>query len=142
MTQRYRSLFLMKLQALRPATLLKSDSSKDVFTWILRSFKKHLFENSCFWISSVLGAYCPFWIPFKKQYKIEDSPWMFRRVIWTCEQPYYKINYKYERCKHTKTKSCYKNISCWFICSFIFFIFSSLWWFKIWFVFHRSNLMN
>ena len=28
----FRSLFLMKFQALRSATLLKSDSSKDVFT--------------------------------------------------------------------------------------------------------------
>ena len=40
-----------------------------------------------------------------------------------CERWYYKINYKYERCKHTKTKSCYKNISCWFICSSIFSFF-------------------
>ena len=37
----------------------------------------------------------------------------------TCEQRFCRINYKYERCKHTKTKSCYKNISCWFICSSI-----------------------
>ena len=29
----------MKFQALRPATLLKSDTSKDVFLWILRGFK-------------------------------------------------------------------------------------------------------
>ena len=27
---------------------------------------------------------------------------MFQRVICTCEQQYYKINYKYERCKHSK----------------------------------------
>ena len=38
----------------------------------------------------------------EKEYKIEDIPKMFRRVIFTCEQPYCKINYKYERCKHTK----------------------------------------
>ena len=61
----------------------------------------------------------------EKEYKIEDNPWMFQQVICTCEWRYYKINYKYERCKHTKTKSCYKNISCWFLWSFIFFIFSS-----------------
>ena len=54
---------------------------------------------------------------------------LFRGVICTCERRYCKINYKYDRYKHT---SCYKNISCWFIYSFIFFIFSSLWWFKIW----------
>ena len=33
---------------------------------------------------------------------------MFRQVISTCEWQYYKINYIYERCKHTKTKSCHK----------------------------------
>ena len=52
--------------------------------------------------------------------------------LFSGEQQFCKINYKYERCKHTKTKSCYKNISCWFICSSIFSYFS-LWWFKIWF---------
>ena len=55
---------------------------------------------------------------------------MFWQVICFCEQWYYKIKYKYERCKHTKTKSCNKNISCWFICSCIFFNFSSLWYLK------------
>ena len=78
----------------------------------------------------------------EKEYKIEDNPRMFWWVICTCDQRYYKINYKYERCKHTKTKSCYKNISCWFIESFALFISSSLWWFKIWFVFHPTNLIN
>ena len=34
---------LKKFHVLRHATLLKSDSSKDVFTWILRSVKKTLF---------------------------------------------------------------------------------------------------
>ena len=33
----------MKNQALRAATLLKSDFSKDVFTWILPSFKKNTY---------------------------------------------------------------------------------------------------
>ena len=63
------------------------------------------------------------WLEEEKEYKLEDNPWMFRQVICTCERWYYKINYKYERCKHTKTKSCYKNISCWFICSSIFSFF-------------------
>ena len=49
---------------------------------------------------------------------------MFRQVIFTCEVQYYKINHKYERRKHTKTKACYKNILCSFICSFIFLAFS------------------
>ena len=43
--------------------------------------------------------------------------------LFSGEQQFCKINYKYERCKHTKTKSCYKNISCWFICSSIFSFF-------------------
>ena len=71
----------------------------------------------------------------EKEYKMEDNSWTFWQVICFCERWYYKIKYKYERCKHTKTKSCYKYISCWFICSFIFFNFSFLWWFKIWFEF-------
>ena len=33
------SLFLIKLHAFRPATLLKRDSNKDVFLWILQNFK-------------------------------------------------------------------------------------------------------
>ena len=73
----------------------------------------------------------------EKEYKTEDNPWVFRQVICTCEQRYCKINYKYEM--HTKTKSCYKNISCWLICSFIFFSFSSKNWFDI---FHPTYLMN
>ena len=43
------SLFLIKLQVFRPATLLNSDSDTDVFLWI---FTKHLFwrtsANDCF----------------------------------------------------------------------------------------------
>ena len=46
-------LILIKLQASRPATLLKRDSSPDVFLLILRIFEEHLFwrtsTNSCFW---------------------------------------------------------------------------------------------
>ena len=42
----------MKLQAVRPATLLKRDSNTVVFLWILWNFPEHLFwrisENGCF----------------------------------------------------------------------------------------------
>ena len=55
--------------------------------------------------------------------KTEDNPWMFQRVSCTCEQQFCKINYKYERCKHIKTKFCYKNFPCSFICSSIFSFF-------------------
>ena len=36
------SLFLIKLQPWRPATLLKRDSNTDVFVWIVRDFWEHL----------------------------------------------------------------------------------------------------
>ena len=47
------SLFLIKLQAWRPATLLKRDSNTGVFLWNLRNSKEHLFlqntSGGCFW---------------------------------------------------------------------------------------------
>ena len=55
---------------------------------------------------------------------------MFQQVISTYEGQYHKINYKYKRCKYTKTKACWENISCEFICIFIFLIFSSMGQFK------------
>ena len=56
---------------------------------------------------------------------------MFRQAICTCEERYYKINYKYERCKHTKTSAYCKNIS--WSCGDL----------KFWLdVFHPINLMN
>ena len=67
---------------------------------------------------------------------------MFQWVICTCEQQYYKINYKYERCEHTKTKSYYKNISCWSVCSFIFFFFIFSGDLKFDFVFYPTSLMK
>ena len=46
------SLFLINLQAVRPATLSKRDSNIGVFLWMLRHFQKHLFgrtsANGCF----------------------------------------------------------------------------------------------
>ena len=40
------SLFLIKLQASRPATLLKRDPDTGVFLWILRNFWEHLFHKT------------------------------------------------------------------------------------------------
>ena len=54
------------------------------------------------------------------------KPWMeLRNCSYYCtyEERYYKINYKYKRCKHTKTKDCCRNMSCSFICNFIFLFF-------------------
>ena len=41
------SLFLIKLQAFRPAILLKWDPKAVVFMWILRNFEEHLFSKTC-----------------------------------------------------------------------------------------------
>ena len=40
------SLFLIKLQTFRPATLLKRNSNAVAFLWILRNFKEHLFHRT------------------------------------------------------------------------------------------------
>ena len=51
------SLFSIKLQAFRPAILLKRDYNKVVFQWILQNFKNnffnrtHLTSGGCFWKS-------------------------------------------------------------------------------------------
>ena len=37
------SLFLIKLQAVRPATSLKRNSSTGVFLWLLKNFQEHIF---------------------------------------------------------------------------------------------------
>ena len=42
----YWSLFLKKLQAFRPATLLKRDSYAGVFLWNLRNSEEHLFRKT------------------------------------------------------------------------------------------------
>ena len=47
----YWSLFLIKLQAIRPATLLKRNSSTGVFLWNLRNFKEPLF-----WRNALLSS--------------------------------------------------------------------------------------
>ena len=40
------SLFFNKVASLRPATLLKRDSGKGIFLWILRNFLEHLFRRA------------------------------------------------------------------------------------------------
>ena len=40
------SLFLVKFQAWRPVALLKRDSNRDVFLWILRSFWENIFQRT------------------------------------------------------------------------------------------------
>ena len=40
------SLFLIMLQTFRPSTLFKSDSSTDVFPWVLRNFWKTVFDRT------------------------------------------------------------------------------------------------
>ena len=40
-----------------------------------------------------------------------------------CPKKFLVTRLEYERYKHTKTKACCKNISCSFICSFIFLFF-------------------
>ena len=58
----------------------------------------------------------------EKEYKIEDNPWVFGKVICFYEWWYYKINYKCERCKHTKTKFCYKNVDSFVVFPSIFLL--------------------
>ena len=116
------SIFLMTLQALRLATLLKSNFSKDVFTWILKNnYLRTAASESVRYLVYILLSECH--LEEGKEYKTEDNPWMFQRVSCSREQWFCEISYKYESCKHTKTKSCYKNVSCWFICSSIFLFF-------------------
>ena len=68
-----------------------------------------IFKN--IWERLLLNQLCirciPFWSLFRGEQVwtlFEDNPWMFWRVICTCEAQYYKINYKHEGCKFTKTK--------------------------------------
>ena len=45
------SLFLIKPQVFRPATLLKRGSNTDVFQWILRNCSEHqILKNTCEWL--------------------------------------------------------------------------------------------
>ena len=79
--------------------------------------------------ANYVGVYFPFSSLFIGEGRVwkmfEDSPWVSRWVICTFQGQYYTINWKHERRKHTKTKAHHKNISCWFICGFIFLYFSS-----------------
>ena len=55
--------FLIKLQELRPATLLKIYSNTDVFMWKLRYFQEELSSQNtsggCFWLTTKL-SYCSY----------------------------------------------------------------------------------
>ena len=48
------SFFVIKLQALRPETLLKTDSNTGIFLWYFQIFKENIFlqniSGGCFWI--------------------------------------------------------------------------------------------
>ena len=49
--------FLIKLQAFRPATLLKRDSNTGVIMWNLRNFQEHFFYRTPFYSD----CFCVFW---------------------------------------------------------------------------------
>ena len=70
-----RSLFLIKLQAWRPATLLKRDSDTGVFLWNLRNFYNTFFYRTllcgCFWVL----------IDFASSTRLSDSAWRSSQVI-------------------------------------------------------------
>ena len=52
------SLFLIKLQASRPATLLKRDSNTDVFLWILQTLRTTISKNICERLLLLVVIYC------------------------------------------------------------------------------------
>ena len=54
--------FLTKLQAWRPATLLKRDTNTDFFLWNLQNFKKHLV------LQNIPGGY--FWPSQNNRFKL------------------------------------------------------------------------
>ena len=63
------SLFLIELQAFRPAVLLKRDSNTDVFLWNLQIFKEHLIwslrnpaSETCFFTGTALFNNLYFWL--------------------------------------------------------------------------------
>ena len=68
------SLFLKKLQAWRPATLLKRDSNTGAFPLNIANFLKTLFwrtsANACFWLYGVI--YCHWQISDPRVYQIRS----------------------------------------------------------------------
>ena len=52
------SLFLIKLQASRPATLLERDSNTDVFLWILQTLRTTISKNICERLLLLVVIYC------------------------------------------------------------------------------------
>ena len=127
------SFFLMKFQAFRPVTLLKSDSGKGVSLWILRSFKKQLFleylrtaasESVWYLVYTLLSDVH---LEEKEEYKnyLRITPECFNKLFVLVKD----ITKKSTNIKDTSTLKVklagWKNISCSFICSLIFLIFSS-----------------
>ena len=123
----------MKFQAFRPVTLLKSDSGKGVSLWILRSFKKQLFleylrtaasESVWYLVYTLLSDVH---LEEKEEYKnyLRITPECFNKLFVLVKD----ITKKSTNIKDTSTLKVklagWKNISCSFICSLIFLIFSS-----------------
>ena len=123
----------MKFQAFRPVTLLKSDSGKGVSLWILRSFKKQLFleylrtaasESVWYLVYTLLSDVH---LEEKEEYKnyLRITPECFNKLFVLVKD----ITKKSTNIKDTSTLKVklagWKNISCSFICSLIFLIFTS-----------------
>ena len=72
-----RSLILMKFQALKSATLLQSDSSRDFFMWILslkNTYLRTATSESVRYKMYILLSECR--LEEEKECKTEDNPWM------------------------------------------------------------------
>ena len=72
------SLFLIKLQALRPATLLKKDSNTGVYLWNLRIFNNTFFKEHFQWLFLYVLYYSNYQY---LQADIENSRWETMRKV-------------------------------------------------------------
>ena len=68
--------FLIKLQALRPPTLFKTDFSTGAFLWILQNFYKQLFLKN-----TTVGYFCQF-DKITVQWTRADLPFLLKNIIW------------------------------------------------------------
>ena len=68
------SLFFTKLQAFRPATLLRIDSYTSVFLWNLRNSEEHL--NDCFCVL-ITSSYIDFYNPLQYTFHIFTNKFFF-----------------------------------------------------------------
>ena len=91
------SLFFTKLQAFRPATLLKIDSYTGVFLWNLRNseehlyFEEHLNDSFCVLITS---SYIGFYNPLSGIPEFLDSgreSWTLDSGLWTLDATLRKL---------------------------------------------------